>query len=47
MMPINPMLDPNQRHKITNNLCETHFPEPILFHFDKPVCRKCIPEYLK
>lgn len=33
--------------KITNNLCETHFPEPIMYHFERPLCRKCIPEYIK
>lgn len=33
--------------KISNNLCETHFPEVILYHFDKPVCRKCLPELLQ
>lgn len=30
-----------------NNLCETHFPELILYHFDRPICKKCIPEVLK
>lgn len=33
--------------KIKGNLCETHFPEPILYHLDRPVCKKCLPEYLK
>ena len=35
------------RSKIANNLCETHFPEPIIFYMDKPLCRKCVPEYIK
>lgn len=46
-MMMNPMLDPAQRSKISNSLCETHFPEPIIFHTDRPICRQCLPELLE
>lgn len=30
------------------NLCEKHFPEPILYMTDnQPLCRKCVPEYME
>ena len=29
------------------NLCEKHFPEPILFFLERPLCKKCVPEYMK
>jgi|APCry1669189241_1035207.scaffolds.fasta_scaffold13093_2 hypothetical protein len=34
--------------KIGKNLCEEHFPEPILFGVadGQFVCKKCIPEYI-
>jgi len=33
---------------MTQNICEKHFPEPIIYMSDnKPLCRKCIPEYLE
>ena len=32
-----------QYHK---NLCLEHFPEPIIMTYDKPLCKKCIPEYI-
>jgi len=35
------------QNRIGKDLCEEHFPEPILFSLaDKPVCKKCIPEYV-
>ena len=27
-------------------MCEEHFPEPIIFNADKPMCKKCIPEFV-
>lgn len=33
---------------MTQNICEKHFPEPIIYMSEgKPLCRKCIPEYLE
>lgn len=33
---------------MTANLCLIHFPEPIIYvSQDKPMCKKCIPEYLE
>jgi hypothetical protein len=33
--------------KITKDLCEEHFPEPILFSLvDKSLCKKCIPDFI-
>lgn len=33
--------------QIYAKLCEEHFPEPILYFFDKPLCKKCLPKYLE
>lgn len=32
---------------MNNNLCEKHFPEPVLYMSDQPLCRKCVPEYME
>jgi len=32
---------------MTNNLCIKHFPEPIIYISENPMCKKCIPEYLE
>ncbi|MFQ3326973.1 MAG: hypothetical protein ACI8YC_001613 [Salibacteraceae bacterium] len=32
---------------MNSNICENHFPEPIIYMSDKPLCKKCIPEYLE
>ena len=31
------------------NLCEKHFPEPIIMFLDKEksLCKKCVPEYIE
>jgi len=35
------------QNRIGKDLCEEHFPEPILFsRNDKALCKKCIPEYI-
>jgi hypothetical protein len=33
--------------QMTNNLCIKHFPEPIIYISDEPMCKKCIPVYLE
>lgn len=35
-----------QQALLNSNICETHFPEPIIYMSDKPLCKKCVPEYL-
>lgn len=37
----------NQQSIITNNLCIKHFPEPIIYLSDSPLCKKCVIEYLE
>ena len=32
---------------MNSNICEKHFPEPIIYMSDRPLCKKCIPEYLE
>jgi hypothetical protein len=32
---------------MTANLCIKHFPEPIIYISEEPMCKKCIPEYLE
>ena len=32
---------------MNSNICEKHFPEPIIYMSEKPLCKKCIPEYLE
>ena len=33
---------------MNSNICEIHFPEPIIFDMgDKALCKKCIPIYLE
>jgi len=32
---------------MNTNICEKHFPEPIIYMSEKPLCKKCIPEYLQ
>jgi hypothetical protein len=33
-------------NQVARNLCEEHFPEPIIMFLEKPLCKKCIPEYI-
>ena len=35
-----------QQALLNSNICETHCPEPIIYMSDKPLCKKCVPEYL-
>lgn len=35
-----------ESNSFTRNLCLEHFPEPIILTCDKPLCKKCIPEYI-
>lgn len=37
----------NQQAMMTTNLCIKHFPEPVIYISDEPMCKKCIPEYLE
>jgi uncharacterized protein YpuA (DUF1002 family) len=32
---------------MNSNICEKHFPEPIIYMSDKALCKKCIPIYLE
>ena len=32
---------------MTSNICIKHFPEPIIYISDEPMCKTCIPEYLE
>ena len=32
---------------MTANLCIKHFPEPVIYISEEPMCKKCIPEYLE
>ena len=32
---------------MNSNICEKHFPEPIIYVSDRPLCKKCVPEYLE
>jgi hypothetical protein len=32
--------------QLSRNLCLEHFPEPIIMTMDRPLCKKCIPEYI-
>lgn len=32
---------------MTSNICIKHFPEPIIYISDEPMCKKCVPEYLE
>ena len=34
------------QNQVARNLCEEHFPEPIIMFLEKPLCKKCIPEYI-
>ena len=31
---------------MNSNLCEKHFPEPIIYMTDQALCKKCIPEFM-
>ena len=37
----------HQQQLMNTNLCEKHFPEPVLYMSDQPLCRKCVPEYME
>ena len=43
-----PMAMP-QFNQMGRNLCEKHFPEPIIMFLDKEksLCKKCVPEYIE
>ena len=43
-MPLNFNMFGNQPNQMTKNLCQKHFPEPIILFLDGPKCKKCIPE---
>ena len=30
-----------------SNLCIKHFPEPIIYISEEPMCKECIPEFLE
>jgi hypothetical protein len=30
---------------MNQNVCEKHFPEPIIYMGEQPLCKKCILEY--
>jgi hypothetical protein len=32
---------------MNSNICIKHFPEPIIYISEEPMCKKCIPEYLE
>lgn len=32
---------------MTSNICIKHFPEPIIYISEEPMCKKCVPEYLE
>ena len=32
---------------MNSNICYKHFPEPIIYIGEAPMCKKCIPEYLE
>lgn len=37
------------QYNMGRNLCEKHFPEPIIMFLDKEksLCKKCVPEYIE
>jgi len=35
-----------QMNNTASTLCEEHFPEPIILFLEKPLCKRCIPEYI-
>jgi len=43
-----PQFSSNQA-QVGRNLCEKHFPEPIIMFVDKErsLCKKCVPEYIE
>jgi hypothetical protein len=44
LMPGNIGVFAAQQNQITRNLCEKHFPEPIIIFLEGPKCKKCISE---
>mmetsp|Transcript_16974 Transcript_16974/g.26142 ORF Transcript_16974/g.26142 Transcript_16974/m.26142 type:complete len:90 (-) Transcript_16974:1540-1809(-) len=40
-------LDTLLLQQMRSNVCEKHFPEPIIYVSEKPLCKKCLPEYLE
>lgn len=32
---------------MNQNVCEKHFPEPIIYMSEQALCKKCIPEYME
>ena len=43
-MPMGQQTNPMDTSMVTMNLCQDHFPEPIMMFKDKPLCKKCISE---
>ena len=37
----------NTQSMMNSNICIKHFPEPVIYFTDKPMCKKCIPEYME
>jgi hypothetical protein len=35
------------KSQINSSICIQHFPEPIIYISDEPMCKKCISEYLE
>jgi len=45
-MPSGPSVILQQQQLMNQNVCEKHFPEPIIYMSEQPLCKKCIPEYM-
>lgn len=41
------LMIPDSNELMQQSLCEKHFPEPIIYMSDEPLCRKCIPEQME
>lgn len=37
----------SMQNQMMSNLCVKHFPEPIIYISDEPMCKDCIPEFLE
>lgn len=37
---------PDSNELMQQSLCEKHFPEPIIYMGEEPLCKKCIPEQM-
>ena len=38
---------PDSNELMQQSLCEKHFPEPIIYMGEEPLCKKCIPEQME